>query len=101
MLMFFQSPDRNFEIAILFSIVEKPINYVFQEDLIPCSQRGGGDANCKLLPLFNGYSEVYRHFQGNFFTLRGGGMWEDLSLEEFTMSEENFYEGAAGFSSII
>ena len=28
-------------------------------------------------------------------------MLAELSLEEFVMGEENFYEGCAGFSSII
>ena len=30
-----------------------------------------------------------------------GTMWEDLSMEEYIMKEENFHEGGAGFSSII
>ena len=30
-----------------------------------------------------------------------GVKWEDLSMEEFIMREENFHEGGAGFSSII
>ena len=41
-------------------------------------------------------------FRGIFFGLGGGGLiWEDLSMEEFVMGEENFPEGVAGFSSII
>ena len=39
------------------------------------------------------------------FRVKGGSgegvTWEDCSMEEFTMMEENFHEGAAGFSSII
>ena len=33
----------------------------------------------------------------------GGGQveWEDLSMPEFFMREENFHEGVVGFSSII
>ena len=27
--------------------------------------------------------------------------WEDLSMEEFIMREENFHEGGTGFSSIV
>ena len=46
-----KQPNLNFEIAILFSIVEKPRNYVFGEDLIP-QVPGGGAANYELLPLF-------------------------------------------------
>ena len=30
-----------------------------------------------------------------------GLTWDDLSMEEFIMREENFHDGAAGFSSII
>ena len=53
----------------------------------------------------NGYWEVCRRFQGNFFDwkggLRGGVTWEDDSMEEFVMGEDNFYEGGAGYSSTI
>ena len=52
----------------------------------------------------NGYWEVYRRFQGDFFDLggelRGGFTWEDISMEKLLMGEENFNEGGAGFSSI-
>ena len=45
-------------------------------------------------------------FRGLFHVGVGTGrgeevMWEDLSIEEFFMREENFHEGSAGFSSII
>ena len=44
-------------------------------------------------------------FRGTFSRWGGVGReevtWEDLSMEEFIMREENFHEGAAGFSSII
>ena len=30
-----------------------------------------------------------------------GVTWEDRSMEEFAMGEENFNEGSAGFSNII
>ena len=30
-----------------------------------------------------------------------GGTWEDISMEELLMGEDNFNEGGAGFSSII
>ena len=42
-------------------------------------------------------------FLGGLFRVEGGEgvMWEDLSMEEFIMREENFHEGASGFSSII
>ena len=42
-LIFYQShPIQNFEIAILFNIVEKPNNYVFGDELIPRSSQGRG-----------------------------------------------------------
>ena len=45
-------------------------------------------------------------FRGTFSCWGQGGLgegvtWEDLSTEEFGMREKNFYEGSAGFSSII
>ena len=56
---------------------------------------GGGAASYKLQPVFtynNGYWEVYRRFQGDFFGFggrdEGGGMWEDLSLEKYAMGEK-------------
>ena len=53
----------------------------------------------------NGYWEVYRRSQGEFFGLggrvEGGGTWGDISIEKLFMGEENFNEGGAGFSSII
>ena len=104
-LIFFpKSANPNFEIAILFNVVEKPHNFVFQDDLIPYSPRGRG---CNVQTTYNnGYWEVYRRFKGDFCALTGRGLgrgvkWEDLSMEKYIMREENFYEGAAGFSSII
>ena len=56
---------------------------------------GGGVASYKLQPVFtynNGYWEVYRRFQGDFFGfgvgLREGAMWEDHSLEKYAMGEK-------------
>ena len=45
-------------------------------------------------------------FRGTFSHWGGSGSgelvtWEDLSMEEFIMREENFHEMATGFSSII
>ena len=43
-------------------------------------------------------------FSGGFFVVRGSGegiKWENLSMEEFIMREENFHKGGPGFSSII
>jgi len=38
---------------------------------------------------------------GEIFRVEGEGVtWEDLSVEEFVMREENSREGAAGFSII-
>ena len=41
----------------------------------------------------NGYLEVYRRFQGDFFCWERGVKWEDLSMEEFILEEENLHEG--------
>ena len=56
---------------------------------------GGAAASYKLRPVFtynNRYWEVYSRFQGIFFlllgvALRGGAMWEGLSLEKYVMRE--------------
>ena len=48
----------------------------------------------------NGYWEVYRRFQGDFFGLGGrvgGFTWEDISMEKLLMGEENFNERAQNF----
>ena len=58
-----------------------------------------------MFPHGNGYWEVYRRFQTIFWLGGGVGkegvMWGKLSMKEFVMGEENFYEGGAAFSSII
>ena len=69
---------------------------------------GGGAASYKLWPVFtysNGYWEVYRRFQGDFYFVWGLGwgeraMFEDLSSEESVMREEKLNEKGAGFSNI-
>ena len=71
--------DQNFEIAILFSIVENYNNYVFGDDLLPHSPRVGA-ASYKPWPVL--------------------AMWDDLSLEGYVMEEEKFNEKGTGFSSI-
>ena len=42
LIIFPKSTDQNSEIAILFSVVETPYNYVFGDDLVPHSLRGRG-----------------------------------------------------------
>ena len=42
LIIFSKSTDQNSEIAILFSVVEKPYNYVFGDHLLPHSPRGRG-----------------------------------------------------------
>ena len=42
LIIFPMSKDQNSEIAILFSVVEKPYNYVFGDDLLSHSPRGRG-----------------------------------------------------------
>ena len=58
-----------------------------------------------MLTYSNGYWEVYRRFQEDFFGLgeglRRGGYTGGTFLREFVMGEENFHEGRAGFTSII
>ena len=52
LIIFPKSLDQNSEIAILFSVVEKPYNYVFGDDLLPNSPRGRGH---KLQTLTSAY----------------------------------------------
>ena len=54
LIIFPKSPDQHSEIAILFSVVKKPYNYVFGEDLLPHSPRGRGH---KLQTLTSAYIE--------------------------------------------
>ena len=58
-----------------------------------------------MLTYSNGYWEVYRRFQEDFFGLgeglRRGGYAGGTFHREFVMGEENFHEGRAGFTSII
>ena len=88
-----KSTDQNFEIAILFYIVENHNNYVFGDDLLPHSPWEGLQVTNfdQCFTYSNGYWEVYRRFQGDSFGLGGGlrggelAMWEDLSLEEYVV----------------
>ena len=71
--------------------------------------RVGGAASYKLWPVFpysNGYWEVYRRFQVDFFglggELRGGGVtWEGFSMEELFMGEENLMKGTRDFLALF
>ena len=68
-------PDQNFEIAILFNLVENSINMYLGTTWSP-TVPGGGDTSYKLWPFFTyskGYYEVYRRFHGDFFAL--GWKW--------------------------
>ena len=42
LIIFRKSPDQNSEIAILFSVVIKPYNYIFGDNLLPHSPRVRG-----------------------------------------------------------
>ena len=60
-----------------------------------------------MFTYINGYCEVYRRFEGDFFWFGGGGScwvgvtWEDLSMEEFVIGEENFNEGVKDFLALF
>ena len=106
-LIFFpKSTDQNFEIAILFRIVENHNNYVFGDDLPPTVPGGGLQVTnfdqClhtvmvtgKCTDVIRGIFLVWVWGSGE------GAIWEDLSLEEYFMGEEKFNEKGAGLSSI-
>ena len=105
-----KSPDRNFEIAIFFKIVENPINYVFGDDLTPPQftwevlQVTNFDHCLHIAMVIGKCTDVFRGGGvrvGGLGVDQGEGvMFEDLPTEEFIMREENFQEKGAGFSSI-
>ena len=92
-----KSSDQRFKSAILFCVVKKSNNYVFEDDLIPQSPRGKG---CKLWTFPIVYIQYCLlgstlTFLGGIFAGSGEGVaWEDLYMEEFIMGEENSHEGA-------
>ena len=108
LIIFPKSPDQNSEITILLNVVKNLITMSLGPTYSPTVPVGGATSYklWLLLTYSNGYLEVYRRFQGDFLVsweagCKEGDMLWELSLEEFIMGEENFYEGSAGFSSII
>ena len=90
----------------MFHIVLNHNTYVFGDDLPP-TVPGRGAASYKLWPMFtysNGYWEVYRRYQGDFFGLgvgfRRGGYMGGSFLGEIFHGEEKFNQKGAGLSSI-
>ena len=109
LIIFPKSTDQSSEIATLFSVVEKPYNYVFGNDLLPHSPRGRGyklqtlDQCLHIVMDIGKCTGVFRRMFWLGEGLRRGGYvgGGGLSIEEFVMGEENFHEGSAGFTSII
>ena len=102
-----KSLDQNSEIAILFTIVEKPNNYVFGNDLLPCSPRRRG-YKLQSLPVFtysNGYWEVYRRFQRDFLfggRVDGGGVRGRIfPWKNFSWGKRLSMKGAHDFLSLF
>ena len=78
-LIFPKSIDHNFDLAILFNIVENLITMSLRMIYSP-TVPGERAANCeKLCPLFTysiGYWKIYRRFQRELFlAVEGGGVW--------------------------
>ena len=107
LIIFPKSTDQNYEIAILFSVFEKPYNYVFGDDLLPHSPRGRGqqvtnfDQCLHIVMVIGKCTGVFRRI----FWLEAGAekkgiCWGNFFIEEFVMGEENCHEGSAGFTSI-
>ena len=66
LIIFPKSPNQNSEIAILFSVVKKPYNYVFGDDLLPHSTREIGpqvtnfDQCLHIVMVIWNYTDVFR-----------------------------------------
>ena len=91
-----KSTDQNFEIAILFSIVETHNNYVFGGALLKLNF----DQCLHTVMVIGKCTDLFRGIFWFGVGLRGGGYVGDLSLEEYVMGQEKFNEKGAGFSSI-
>ena len=96
-----KSTDQNSEIAILFNVVEKLYNCVFRDDILPPTVPMGGATSYKLWPMLtysNGYWEVYRRFQEDFFGWgRGweeGDMLGELSIDNLSWGMKISMKGA-------
>ena len=80
---FLKSSDQNFEIAILFIIVEKPNNYAFAYKITPPPTAPGGKSlSYRICPLFTHsicYWEVWLHF---------GWGWRRIFCWGFSMERE-------------
>ena len=89
-----KSSDQNFEIAILFSMVENMIKMSFRMTWSPKVPRGRAESYelYSMLTYSIGYWEVYRLFQRRFFLVGGGrrasgAIRKDLSMKEVFMGE--------------
>ena len=84
--------DQNSEIAILFSIVEKPYNYVFGDDLLPHSPRGRGykfktDQCLHIVMVIGKCTGVFRRI-----------FWLEAGVEKRGICWGNFFMGDGTFS---
>ena len=99
-LCFSKSSSQNFEIAILFSIVEMPNNYAFGDIITPPPPTASGERplSYKIYPLFTYsicYWEVYINFlDGGGVEFSTGGIFHgDGSFQGVNFSGEILYWG--------
>ena len=95
-----KAPDQNSEIAILLTIVEKPNNYVFGDDLLPRSPRREGlqvtnfDLCIHIVMVTGKCTDVFR---GIFFwfggRVEGGGGYVGGSFHGGTSHGEETFNG--------
>ena len=75
--------DQNFEITILFSIVERSNNYVFEDDLTPPFPKEEGLQVINFAHRLHIVLTIGKRKE----SFEGGSdgilMWEDLSMEDF------------------
>ena len=102
-----KSTYQNFEISILFRIVENNNKYVFGDELLPHNPWGRGCQATNFdecLNIVMVIGEVYRRFQGDFSLFgdgaEGRGYVGGSFLGGICHGEEKFNEKGADFSSI-
>ena len=106
-IVFQKSTDQNSEIAILFNVVEKPYNDVFGDHVLPTVSVGGVTSYKRwpVLTYSNGYSGVYRRFQGDFLVEGGvekrGMCWGNFPTRNSSWGKKISTKEALDFLALL